>query len=137
MNNNLMIGALAATSFALSVHATELKVEIAGIEKTEGEVLVALYDESQFLKKPLKGLRIPVNGSRVEGSFGDVPEGTYALIAFHDENGNGKLDRNVLGMPIEKHGFSNDATGMMGPPEFVDAKFELNGAAKSVAINLR
>ena len=43
------------------------------------------------------------------------------MVAFHDENGNGELDRNVLGIPTEGHAFSNDATGRMGPPAFADA----------------
>ena len=51
----------------------------------------------------------------------DLPGGDYAVAAFHDENGNGERDRNVLGMPTEGYAFGNDAIGRMGPPTFEDA----------------
>ena len=58
-------------------------------------------------------------------TFEGVPFGTYALKVFHDENDNGKLDTNFVGMPKEAFGFSNDAMGRFGPPDFDAASFEL------------
>lgn len=132
--NRLIAAALAAAT--LPALATELTVEITGMEGAEGQVMVALYDEASFLRKPLKGLRLKPDGKSVSGTFSDVPPGLYAVIAFHDENGNGKLDRNLIGVPTEKLGFSNNAKGFMGPASFADAKVEVNGAAKSVAVTL-
>ena len=54
-----------------------------------------------------------------------LPPGTYALALIHDENGNGKVDTNWIGMPKEGVGASNNATGTLGPPSWRDAKFEL------------
>ena len=96
--------------------ATELTFEVTGIEAAEGVVMVALYDEANYLKKPLKGQRVKADGKAVSGTFGDVPPGVYAVIAFHDENANGKLDKNLVGIPIEKLGYSNNAKGLFGPP---------------------
>ena len=57
--------------------------------------------------------------------FESVAVGTYALACFHDENGNGRLDTNFVGIPSEGTGASNGARGFMGPPSFRDARFEL------------
>jgi uncharacterized protein (DUF2141 family) len=132
--------AVAATLFAAfsgCLHAADLNFEVAGLEKTEGQVLVALYDEAAFLKKPLKRLRLPASADGVRGSFSEIAEGAYALVVILDENSNGKLDFNAVGMPIEKMGFSNDASGFMGPPSFAAARFEVGSAAKSLVISLR
>jgi uncharacterized protein (DUF2141 family) len=122
---------------ALPAVATEVTFEVAGTESDEGHVMVALYDESGFLKKAVKALRLKPAGGKASGTFGDVPAGAYAAVAYHDANGNGKLDFNPMGMPIEKMGFSRDAQGLMGPPGFADAKFEVNGSATAVLLTLR
>jgi uncharacterized protein (DUF2141 family) len=57
--------------------------------------------------------------------WSDVEPGHYAVAALHDENGNGVLDKNWLGMPNEGSGFSRDATGSWGPPDFDDAMLVL------------
>ena len=62
--------------------------------------------------------------------------GRYAAIAFHDENGNGKLDKNFLGVPTEPYGFSNDAQGFLGPPTFDAAAVALGGGNEAIRIAL-
>ena len=62
----------------------------------------------------------------------DLPAGEYAIASYHDENGNGKLDTNALGLPEEGYGFSNDARGMFGPPKFSEAVFEFDGKSDKV-----
>ena len=66
----------------------------------------------------------PIVGGAAELRFGDVPPGAYAVFAFHDENGNGTLERSFLGAPKEGVALSNDARGHLGPPKFKDARFE-------------
>jgi len=56
--------------------------------------------------------------------FNDVTPGEYALAAFHDENANNDLDRNIFGIPSEGTGASNDAHNMFGPPGYDDARFQ-------------
>jgi uncharacterized protein (DUF2141 family) len=57
----------------------------------------------------------------------NLDPGQYAIILFHDENGNGKLDTNALGVPSEPYGFSNNVRGFLGPPTFQDAIMQVNG----------
>jgi len=58
------------------------------------------------------------------------------VSAFHDQNDNGKLDTDPTGQPTEVYGFSNDARGTAGPPQFADAAFELGDQAKTISIKL-
>jgi uncharacterized protein (DUF2141 family) len=52
--------------------------------------------------------------------------GKYAFKYFHDENNNNKkMDTNVIGIPKEGYGFSNNAKGRFGPPDFKDTIFEI------------
>ncbi|MGJ7582834.1 DUF2141 domain-containing protein [Variovorax sp. RHLX14] len=68
--------------------------------------------------------------------FVGLPPGRYAVKSFADENGNGKLDTNLVGLPTERYGFSNDAKGRMGPPSFEQASFMLE-ADNSIVFRLR
>jgi uncharacterized protein (DUF2141 family) len=82
-----------------------------------------------FPKNPEKAVakqRIPVSGGAATVEFRNLAAGTYAVAAYHDANGNGKMDANFLGIPKEPTGSSNDAKGRMGPPSFKDAQIQLN-----------
>jgi uncharacterized protein (DUF2141 family) len=63
----------------------------------------------------------------VRCDFEHVQSGTYALAVIYDENMNGKLDTNWLGIPIEGYGFSNDAKGLFGMPSYSAARFPYDG----------
>jgi uncharacterized protein (DUF2141 family) len=66
-----------------------------------------------------------------------VPYGSYAVQAYHDENGNRRLDRNLLGAPSEPYGFSNDARRSFGPPSYKEAEFTLSSHAMTLEIRVR
>ncbi len=68
-----------------------------------------------------------VKGRTAVCVFEDVPPGRYAASAYHDENDNGKLDRNFLGLPSEDFAFSEGARAGLGPPSFADAAFVHDG----------
>jgi uncharacterized protein (DUF2141 family) len=76
-------------------------------------------DESAALQKKWCAIRKTESACR----FDPIPAGTYAVACFHDENKNGKLDKNFIGVPTEGTVASNNAKGSMGPPSFEDAKF--------------
>jgi uncharacterized protein (DUF2141 family) len=83
--------------------------------------------------------RLRPEGRRVTCTFRGHAPGTYAISAFHDENGNGKLDTGLFGIPSEGWGTSRNATGSMGPPSWADARFRYAGGSVRLreAINLR
>ncbi|MFP4846497.1 DUF2141 domain-containing protein [Winogradskyella sp. PE311] len=113
-----------------------IKVNIEEVKSNEGKVLIALYDAKQdFLSKSFKSTKGAITDNTCEFTFNNLPPGVYAVSIFHDENNNGKLDSNFLGIPKEDYGCSNGATGFMGRPKWEDAKFELK-SDKTVTITL-
>jgi len=114
---------------ACAAQALELTIEVTGARSARGHVAAALYAGADgWLKQAAAGERV-VAGERVTIVFRNLAPGTYALAVFHDENGNGRLDANVAGIPTEPFGFSRDARGTFGPPKFPDAAVELTADA--------
>lgn len=94
-----------------------------------GAVMVALYDAEAAYEggAPARVARVDVAAGQHEAVF-DLPAGAYGVKAFHDVNGNGKMDVNPFGMPTEPFAFSNNAVGNMGPAKWDRARFEVSGA---------
>ena len=108
-----------------------LTVNVKGFGSDKGSAMAALYDDAgeypmKEAKSKDKQMVKIVQGVAVF-TFKGVAPGTYAVAVYHDENGNGKMDTNFIGIPKERTGASNDAKGKMGPPKFQDAKFVLSG----------
>lgn len=120
----------------LAAAAADLTVEVQGALPDGGTVRMALAQQAaQFpAGKPFRGMETPPG---VPAVIRDVPPGRYALVAYQDRNGNGKLDRGLFNVPSEPYGFSQDARGNGGPPEFRDAAFELGAAGSHIKVKLR
>jgi uncharacterized protein (DUF2141 family) len=147
------ISGLALALVAAHARAAELRITVHGIRSLSGTVLVGLYDSASsfdravarasnegFLNDPARvgGTALRANPDATASAvFTGLRQGTYAVILFHDENENGRLDTNFWGVPIEPYGFSNDAQGSLGPPSFEKAAFTLAGEEKSIEINLK
>ena len=119
--------------------AAVVEVSVQGVRNDHGHVLVALCTKAEFLHPHCawRG-RAAAKAGTVVVSIPDVPVGTYAAQGFHDENDNGRLDRNILGLPKEAMGFSNDAPMRMGPPKFDMAAFEVGaGPVTRIGFSLR
>ncbi len=110
-------------SFTINNKA-RIKVNITNIQNNKGQVIVALYNnEADFPKKPfISKINKIIDGKSVV-ILDDIKNGNYAIAIIHDENSNGKLDFNILGMPSEKTAASNNAKGFFGPPSWEDAVF--------------
>ncbi len=93
---------------------------------------------SRHSEQALRTLHVPVSGPTCVFSFENLPPGSYALAVYHDENGDGKLDTNFLGIPTERYGFSNDARSMMFfPPSFAAARFVVPAAGTAISLRLK
>jgi len=111
-------------------HAADLTITVKGVRSADGAVFLAVYDsDKSFMKAPQAKTTRRLNASKgdLEIVIHDLPAGKYAIASYHDENGNGKLDTNALGIPEEGYGFSNDARGTSGPPQFSEAAFDFDG----------
>ena len=104
----------------------DLKIRIDGFKNENGKVMVGLYDsERNFLKKPLRSVKTKIEKKSAYVVFENLDKGEYAFSLYHDENNNGKIDKNFMGIPKEDYLASNNARGVMGPPKYADAKFKL------------
>jgi uncharacterized protein (DUF2141 family) len=108
-----------------------IRVEITGLRNDKGQVVCALFSSpGDFPKKIDKALAhatsVIANG-HAACEFPAVVVGTYAVSVIHDENSNGKLDTNFLGIPREGVGASNNAKGHFVPPKFDAAAFNFSG----------
>lgn len=122
----LLAFALLAT-FGITAHAQyKLSIRVKGIETESGSIMLALYNNSEtFLIEPFKTTAAPATGTSQIIELNDLPSGSYAVAIFHDENGNGDLDRGEYGIPLEKFGFSNNVMPKMGPPSFEECKIDV------------
>ncbi|MEI6767105.1 MAG: DUF2141 domain-containing protein [Bacteroidota bacterium] len=103
----------------------DLRVFVKGIRSDNGNLRIALYNTkgTYMGDTPFRTAIIPVDASEEIATFKDIPYGSYAVAIIHDENSNGELDKNTLGVPKEGYGFSNDAMGQYGPPEWMQSSF--------------
>ena len=94
-----------------------------------GAVMVALFDseESYDAGQAVRGLAVDVATGQTEATFRGLPAGDYAMRAFHDVNGDGQMNTNPFGMPVEPYAFSNNARGNMGPASWDRASFSASG----------
>ena len=67
-------------------------------------------------------------------SFDSIYSGRYAIQFYHDENQNGKLDLNLIGIPKESYGSSNDVKPVLGPPKFEKMLFNLTENKKVIMV---
>lgn len=115
-----------------------LTVNISNIEAANGNVEIGLYNKEkgflkegqQFLKKKIK-----VIGNTLKYTFQNLPKGDYSVAVFHDSNLNNKCDTNMIGMPVEGFGFSNNFRPKLSAPKFAQTKVFVENA-KSININL-
>lgn len=115
----------------------KIEVVISNVETLKGNMMVALYsNESDFMKKHHDVKKAKVTGKNVVVVFENLEPGEYAVTLFQDLNENLKLDTNLIGMPKEPYGFSNNVMGNMGPPTFEQAKIKV-GDDKKLTITLR
>jgi uncharacterized protein (DUF2141 family) len=106
-----------------------LSINISGILKIKGSLFIAVFratDDFPVFGKQFKGIVKEVEGKSQNYNFDNLPEGEYALAIYQDENRNKILDKNLLGIPTEIYGFSNNARRNFSAPSFQEAKFKLN-----------
>ena len=123
------------------VSATTLTVVISDIRSDIGVLNIAVYDNkndwlgsSTVQKRSLQVLENGVGGV-VTTSF-EVEPGEYAISVHHDDNDNGKMDTNFIGIPKEPTGLSNGAVPKFGPPKYKDAAFRVGDEDLEIPIEL-
>ena len=130
--------ALLLIASCAGAHAADLTVKVTDLRSASGVVKVTLVDSAAAWDN--QAPRIAAGGARpVDGAatiaFPGLEPGQYALMVMHDENDNGTLDKNFIGMPTEGYGFSNNPD-VMRRATFEEARFEVE-ADQTVTVRLR
>ena len=102
----------------------QLSLRLKSEAQPRGQYYIKLTHFEEKEKKELLKV-VEANSTTQQVTFETLPKGMYTLAVFHDVNGNGKLDKNYLGIPTEPYGFSNNARGMFGPPSEKDQLFTI------------
>jgi uncharacterized protein (DUF2141 family) len=122
-------------------NSNAIRVAVVGLHSNDGEVHCALYSSTDGFPdgstKAAKTTTAKISNQQAVCEFSAVVPGDYAISAFQDENSNGKLDRNFMGMPKEGVGASKDAKGSFGPPKFDDARFSYKGGIQQLTVHMR
>jgi uncharacterized protein (DUF2141 family) len=117
-----------------------LHVEITGLRNDKGQVLCSLFSSARGFPKNSANVAAQIRSDISRGhavcDFSGLDSGTYAISVFHDENSNGKLDTNFIGMPREGVGASNNAKGHFGPPKFDDAAIRYSSGRLDLTITI-
>jgi uncharacterized protein (DUF2141 family) len=116
-----------------------LEIEITDIRSAEGQLMVAVHASEEGWNgkaAPAAGSMQAPEGEAALLKFEDLPPGAYAVLVMHDANGNGELDSNFMGMPIEGYGFSNNPE-VMRRATFEEARFELPEGGTRIQLRLR
>jgi len=107
----------------------DLTLEVYGFRTLQGKILISLFREIEGFpdetEKALLNLGIAVKTGRQQITLPRLPWGKYSYSILHDENGNGEMDRNLLGIPREGYALSNGLEGFFGQPDPEEALFEI------------
>ena len=127
---------------ASCTYAADLTVVVQNIQQDTGSVMLGLFSTPEgFPKAATKGMLVPAaerdSTGRVTMVLRDLAPGQYAVSAFHDIDGNGKLNSNLMGMPTEPYGFSNDAQGQFAPPAFEAAAITLPAQGLTIQLQVK
>jgi uncharacterized protein (DUF2141 family) len=130
--------AVVLAGLAVEAEAADVVVMVERVPNSRGEVHVDLCTEQTFLGPDCPyDNAAPSRRGRVIVTLHNIPPGRYAVTAYHDENANRDLDLNLLGMPKEAFGFSNDPPMLLGPPLFKDSAFDVGDKDVEVKVRLR
>jgi uncharacterized protein (DUF2141 family) len=137
MSRSLFISLGLLLGASQAAHAGDLSVTVHNLQSEQGQIRISLYNRADnWLGRHYKRVSGPAGAGSVTLTFTDVPSGEYALALYHDVNGDGKLATNLIGIPSEPVGFSNDARGTFGPPAYDDVKLQVTDVGKAISITL-
>ena len=117
----------------------KLTIVIKGFESDIGNCRFALDNTKEVYESEDSvwiGKEFPIINKEVTITIDSLKFGTYAIRVYQDKNKNKKLDTNILGIPTENYGFSNNASGWFGPPSWDRAKFIFNKPKITIHIDI-
>jgi uncharacterized protein (DUF2141 family) len=144
MITRLFVAAACFFCLVCACQAADLTITIEKLRSSQGQVLLCIFsgessDTAEFPDctkgRPVRTAKMAISGGKVVMTFKGLKDGIYAVAAIHDENGNGQLDTNFIGIPVEGIAISNNPS-LFGKPKFRDGQFDLKGNA-SISIEAK
>jgi uncharacterized protein (DUF2141 family) len=119
----------------------EVIIELTNLRSTNGKILASIYDEPETFPKTRNMMKQKIldgiPGEKMIIQFDHLSPGTYAIAVMHDENGDEKMNFNLLGFPKEGYCFSNNVRPHFRKPTWEEAKFELDSKQKHIQISMK
>ncbi len=118
----------------------DIIIKIKDFKNNDGIGIVYLWDNPAGypleVENAIEVIEVNIKNQAAEVVFKDRKYGEYAIGMIHDENLDGELETNFIGIPKEGFAVSNNATGNFGPPDFADTKFILESQNKQLFLNV-
>jgi uncharacterized protein (DUF2141 family) len=118
----------------------QVVVEVRPVKDAVGVVDCALFSSAEGFPDdghaPVATAHVPAQAGTVRCVFEGVKPGRYAVAVRQDRNGNGKLDRNLFGAPVEPWGTTNDVTHTFAGPSFEESAVTLEPGARTLQVTL-
>ncbi|MFW5659673.1 MAG: DUF2141 domain-containing protein, partial [Bacteroidota bacterium] len=128
------LSAIRGQSAQLARGTKTLEIHLLNVRNTNGHLLIALFDQQSGFPESFDAatlrMIVPAQPGKQRVTITGLDDRDYALTVFHDENDNGKLDKNALGMPLEGYGVSNNARNRFRAPDWSRAKFRMRDGKK-------
>ncbi|MGP8176101.1 MAG: DUF2141 domain-containing protein [Terracidiphilus sp.] len=130
-------GRLAAQTQAPAAPAqpvSTLTVRVTGLRNAEGKIRLTLFRDSN----PVETREVEIDAGTLSAQtvFEKISPGVYAVYLFHDENMNGMMDTNDMGIPLEGYGMSNNPEKRPGKPGFDETNFPVNQPECAIEIKM-
>jgi uncharacterized protein (DUF2141 family) len=138
----LGLGLVGLAGLALPAMAagSQLTVDVSGLRSQKGQVCVSLFSSGRgFPDNPNAAVAaqcVRTEGGNAQVTFSNLRGGSYAVAVLHDENNDGKANRNALGIPKEGFGFSRNPVLRFGPPKFGEASFVVAGPSVGTQVQV-
>jgi uncharacterized protein (DUF2141 family) len=120
-----------------------LDVHFVGLKSSQGAVMVAVYNSETTYENSgtaseaaTRTLKLEIKDGTASTILADLPPGQYAIKAYHDLNGDAKLNTNLFGIPTEPVGFSNDAPVHMHAPSWKETVFIVHAGDNAISIHI-
>lgn len=114
----------------LVANIATLEINFINVAPAEGQIMLVLFDSKEAYDSgagPVRAIAVDVTGTTATATITNVLHGRYRFKIVHDLNGDGTMNTNPFGMPIEPFAFSNNAAGNMGPATWEAAVFDIAG----------
>ena len=137
----LLGAAVPAAAEPKKSESSRLTIAVSGFKNDKGQAGIAVFRSADGFPsdrhKAAVGKALPIKQGKVRWTIPELKPGRYAILVLHDENSNGKMDTNALGIPTEGYGVSRDARRPFGPPVFEEAAIVVKGAEQAVVIQVK